>query len=57
VPQCRQAVGLNDWIWHPPWGFGCLGFTFWNWPELRPQFVADVSRRLDHRVVRAHGKL
>lgn len=55
--NCEQAVGLNDWDWHPPWGFGYLGFTFWNWPELHPQFLAAVSHRLNHRVIRAYGKL
>lgn len=54
---CLRTVGLNDWRWEPPWGFGHLGFTFWNWPTLRPEFVAEVSARLGHRVVCIAGKL
>jgi hypothetical protein len=48
---CGQQTGLNDWLWAPCWAFGHLGFTFWNWPELRPGFVKELSRRLGHRTV------
>jgi hypothetical protein len=54
---CQRRVGLNDWRWEPPWGFGHLGFTFWNWPQLRPEFVAEVSARLGHRVIWIADKL
>ena len=54
---CGRAVGLNNWEWDPPWGFGYLGFQFWNWPPLEDRFVNDVARRLGHRVVLPRGKL
>ena len=55
---CGRGAGLNDWRWSPPWGFGYLGFTFWNWPEaLSPAFLAEVSARLGHRTVHPYGKL
>jgi predicted RNA-binding Zn-ribbon protein involved in translation (DUF1610 family) len=56
-PACGKAVGLNEWTWSPPWGFGYLGLKFWNWPELSPQFLAEVSRRLGHRTVHPCGKM
>lgn len=56
-PACAQAAGLNDWSWRPEWGFGHLGFTFWNWPPLAPEFLAEFARRLGHRVVCPAGKL
>jgi hypothetical protein len=56
-PACAKPVGLNEWRWKPDWGFGHLGFTFWNWPVLAPSFVAEFSRRLGHRVVCTGGKL
>lgn len=55
--SCGQSVGINEWGWSPPWGFGCLGFEFWNWPMLDPGFVAAVSNRLGHRIVQPCGKL
>jgi hypothetical protein len=56
-PHCRRPVGLNDWTWSPPWGFGHLGLKLWNWPELSPRFLAEVSRQLGHRTVHPLGKL
>jgi hypothetical protein len=56
-PGCAAPVGLNDWHWEPVWGFGHLAFHFWNWPTLRPEFVAEFARRLGHRVVCVSGKL
>ena len=54
-PGCTRPVGLNEWTWSPPWGFGYLGMTFWNWPPLRDEFVAEVAARLGHRIVRPIG--
>src|SRR5215475_5498928 len=54
--NCGQSVGINDWAWSPPWGFGYLGFEFWNWPMLAPGFVEAVSKRLGHRTVQPFGK-
>lgn len=56
-PGCGRPAGLNEWRWSPPWGFGYLGLTFWNWPLLAGEFVAGLSRRLGHRTVRTYGKL
>jgi hypothetical protein len=56
-PACEKPVGLNGWNWEPAWGFGDLGFTFWNWPPLKAGFVAEFSRRLEHRIVSPAGKL
>jgi predicted RNA-binding Zn-ribbon protein involved in translation (DUF1610 family) len=56
-PGCGKAVGLNDWTWSPPWGFGYFGLKFWNWPELSPRFLAEVSQRLGHRTVHPEGKM
>ena len=57
-PRCGRSVGLNDWDWAPPWGFGCLGFTFWDWgTQLSPEFKAEMSRRLGHRTVYPYGRL
>jgi hypothetical protein len=56
-PNCARAVDLNDWTWSPPWGFGNLGITFWNWPQLSPQFLAEMTTRLGHRTVYTYGKL
>ncbi|WP_131746914.1 hypothetical protein [Frankia sp. Cppng1_Ct_nod] len=54
---CAKPVELNDWRWNPEWGFGYLGFKFWNWPSLAPGFVTEFAGRLGHRVVCPASKL
>jgi hypothetical protein len=54
---CGRTAGLNEWRWDPPWGFGYLGFTFWNWPPIKDDFVIDLAHRLGHRTVHPRGKL
>ncbi|MBA0053014.1 hypothetical protein E0L36_19690 [Streptomyces sp. AJS327] len=57
-PSCDRAAPVHTWHWADYFAFGSLGFTFWNWPDLRPEFVADVARRLGgHRTVLLEGKL
>ncbi|MEU8802836.1 hypothetical protein [Spirillospora sp. NPDC048819] len=58
-PACTRAVEPAAWRWADDYfAFGHLGFTFWNWPPLRPEFVAEFTRRLaGHRTVLLDGKL
>jgi DNA-directed RNA polymerase subunit RPC12/RpoP len=55
-PKCRKPTLLPRWDGPFPWGYGKLGLTFWNWPELKPKFVKDVAGVLGHevRVVHCH---
>jgi tetratricopeptide (TPR) repeat protein len=55
-PACDDSVSLRDWQFDPPMAFGHLALRFWNWPPLAPEFVAELSRRLGHRVVLITGK-
>jgi hypothetical protein len=55
-PACGATRPITEWPHDPAWGFGNLGFQFWNWPRLKTSFIEDVSRRLGHRVVLALGK-
>jgi len=55
--RCGQAISVVDWCYDPPWGFGNLGFTFWNWPSIKESFVTEMSRRLGHRSVLVRGKI
>jgi hypothetical protein len=52
---CRFGEAITEWQILPPWGFGNLGFQFWNWPWLRDSFVEDISRLLGHRTVLVPG--
>jgi hypothetical protein len=58
-PACAQDVSAQGWEWADDYfALGRLGFSFWNWPPLRPEFVAEFTRRLGgHRTVLLAGKL
>ena len=54
-----SAIAINDWQRQGDWPIvvGHLGFEFWYWPLLHPDFAAQVSHRLGHRIVVTRGKL
>jgi hypothetical protein len=56
-PACGHSEPITKWIWDPPWGFGNLGFKFWNWPPLKASFLTEFAERLGHRMVLVTGKL
>lgn len=56
-PHCGHETPVTDCKFDPPWGFGNLGFKFWNWPPLNVSFVAGISEMLGHRTVFVAGKL
>lgn len=56
-PHCNTSTPITEWKFDPPWGFGNLGFTFWNWPPLKDEFVSELGERLNHQIVIVKGKL
>ena len=56
-PGCGAARPVTEWPHEPAFGFGNVGFTFWNWPNLTGEFVAAVGRQLRHRVFVVVGKV
>lgn len=58
-PECAEPVPLPDWTWSDDYfAFGHLGFVFWNWPALTPEFRTGMAELLDgHRVAYLRGKL
>lgn len=50
-PRCHEARRLPEWRGPWQWGFGNLGFQFWNWPPLTEEFIHSVAEKLGHRTV------
>jgi|SRR5579859_5119338 len=55
--HCGYTKAITEWAFDLPWGFGNLGFKFWNWPPLRESFVEEVTLLLGHRTIVVYGKL
>jgi hypothetical protein len=47
---CQSSTSIVFWQFDPAWGFGELGFEFYEW-FLREDFVKELSQMLGHRVV------
>lgn len=58
-PHCAESVPVTDWTWTDDYfSFAHLGFQFWHWPELTPEFRARISELLGgHRTAYIRGKL
>lgn len=56
-PECGKPERLTEWDGEWPWGFGNLGFTFWNWPRLSERFVHEASEQLGRQTLVVRGKL
>ncbi|MFD8234977.1 hypothetical protein ACFV20_24250 [Streptomyces sp. NPDC059696] len=58
-PACTRRVPLGEWAWNDGYfAFAHLGFEFWNWPELTPEFRSRVAELLDgHRTTYVRGKI
>ncbi|MEB3367529.1 hypothetical protein [Saccharopolyspora mangrovi] len=56
---CERPVEPTAWLWADDHlALGQLGFTFWNWPSLKQDFVDEIGRRLGgHRTALLAGKL
>jgi hypothetical protein len=55
-PSCHSIGNLNQWF-DPPWAFGNLGLTFWNWWPLKPEFIETIASLWKHRVAVVSGKI
>jgi hypothetical protein len=54
---CGHSLPITRWPFDPPWGFGFLGFTFWDWPSLDQTFIEEMATVLAHKVVYIYDKL
>ena len=55
--KCSVKMPITEWQHDPPWAFGNAGLKFWNWPELRPEFVRQFGEVVGHRVRLVWGKI
>lgn len=46
-PLCHVGTNIHKFKFTPEWGFSDLGFTFWNWPDLKNDFVKEFKDKLE----------
>jgi len=55
-PKCKTGTEIHDYRFEPYWGGADFGFTFWEWPEFKTEFISQFQDmlRCDVDVVYAH---
>jgi Zn ribbon nucleic-acid-binding protein len=46
-PQCGHETEIHNYKFEPEWGYSDLGFTFWNWPDFKDDFIDEFRNKLD----------
>lgn len=49
-PVCSTAAEIHSYRFSPEWGFSDLGFTFWNWPDLKVEFIESFRQKIGSEI-------
>ncbi|WP_282076131.1 hypothetical protein [Maribacter aquivivus] len=41
--NCSLEFPITAFQFEPKWGFGNFGITFWNWGELKSEFIIEIE--------------
>ena len=42
--KCSSEYSITKFDFIPNWGFGNFGLIFWNWGELKAEFIAELRK-------------
>ena len=42
--KCSSEYSITEFDFKPNWGFGNFGLTFWNWGELKAEFITELEK-------------
>ena len=48
---CHSDAEINTFKFTPEWGFTNLGFTFWNWPAFKDEFIQELKQKIGTDIV------
>ncbi|TDR25830.1 TFIIB-type zinc ribbon-containing protein [Flavobacterium cheniae] len=52
--NCGNQTEINNYSFKPQWGFSNIGFTFWNWPEFKEDFIEEFQQKLGFEICIVH---
>jgi hypothetical protein len=55
--ECYNETSITNYDFRPKWGFGEFGITFWNWPNLKTDFLDDLKKILNKDIEVIYGRL
>jgi hypothetical protein len=42
--KCSSEFSITEFEFKPNWSFGNFGLTFWNWGELKVEFITELEK-------------
>ncbi len=55
--KCLTEYSITEFKFDPNWGFGHFGLTFWNWNELRFEFINELEKIIGNELKIVRGKI
>lgn len=55
--QCNRGSPITEYHFRPTCGFGEFGLVFWNWPDLKTDFLNDLKVILDSDLKIVYGRI
>ncbi|MBD3244828.1 MAG: hypothetical protein GF335_02430 [Candidatus Moranbacteria bacterium] len=55
--SCKCEFPITSYNFNPFWGFGYLGFNFWNWGDLKVDFIKEIESLLNVKVKLIYGRI
>jgi hypothetical protein len=55
--ECGNGTEINKYQIEPQWGFSNIGFTFWNWPMFKEDFINEFREKLGVDIFIIHSKI
>ncbi len=55
-PQCGLIRSVAEWDFNGTYALGNLGFTFYNWPQLKDSFALEIGQLLGSKITQVYGK-
>ena len=56
-PHCSTESNLIDYKTDSSIAFSNLGFTFWNWPDLKEEFILELKSEIGTDIIRMNGHI
>lgn len=56
-PHCSTESNLADYKTDNSIAFSNLGFTFWNWPDLKEEFLMELKNEVGTDIIRMNGHI
>jgi hypothetical protein len=55
--ECNHETSITNYDFRPKWAFGEFGLTFWNWPNIKADFLDELKKLINKDIEVIYGRL